>query len=245
MTNEHKTLSLALLGAQRAIHSVVKESRNRDQGYNYASTEAIIEEAREALLANGLTAERRSLTCQWEDAHEVIGKSGARTCRIGHVAIEFALVHAATGTERVYSMSQCAVSGSGKPEDKALSTANTYALGYWLRDVLMIPRCERDADADQRDDREQYRRAAAPVQRQATPAPRTRAHADDGEVPPEAAQAVEAFAVAGDGAEIEEIAARFRPLLQSWAPTIRGIVANAKKAALARVAAAAEGAVTT
>ena len=51
----------------------------------------------------------------------------------------------------------------GRPMDKAVATARTYALGYMLRDLLLLPRVEPSADVDARDDRghEPKRRAKA------------------------------------------------------------------------------------
>ena len=239
---KHPNIGAALVAAQAAAEAVEKDSRNAHQGYKYASAEAIIREARAALASAGLAFYRESAAVEWEPPVVVETRNGPKNQRTGLVRATYVLRH---GDEKIVVESETpALAEAGRPEDKAVATALTYSLGYVLRDLLLLPRVEEGTDVDQRDDRER-----APVrprtQDRRTEAPQRQAARDDGEVPPEATQAVEAFAVAGDGAEIEEIAARFRPLLQSWAPAIRGIVANAKKAALARVAAAAEGAVTT
>ena len=238
---KHANIGAALVAAQAAAEAVEKDSRNAHQGYKYASAEAIIREARAALAAAGLAFYREAASVEWEPPVVVETRNGPKHQRTGVVRATYVLRH---GDEKIVVESETpAIAESGRPEDKAVATALTYSLGYVLRDLLLLPRVEEGTDVDQRDDRERAPARRIPVH--AASSPQRQVVRDDGEVPPEAAQAVEAFAVAGDDAEIEEIASRVRPMLASWAPAIRGIVAGAKKSATARVAHAAESAVTT
>ena len=59
----------------------------------------------------------------------------------------------------------------GRPIDKAEAGARTYALSYFLRDLLLIPRVDEGSDVDQRDDRDRSGRATAP-RPAAVPAPK-------------------------------------------------------------------------
>ncbi len=132
---ETTTLAAAILDAQRAVQSVPKDARNEFSNYDYASAESIITEARRALHAAGLTVYRR----EW--SMMVAGETP-------YVLATFVL---ACGSEE--QLSTCpfpVVEGKGKPLDKALATALTSGLAYWLRDLLLIPRCGEEMDT--RDD---------------------------------------------------------------------------------------------
>ena len=238
---KHANIGAALCAAQAAAEAVEKGSKNAHQGYKYASAESIIREARGALAGAGLAFYRESATVEWEPPVVVETRNGPRNQRTGLVRATYVLRH---GDEKIVVESETpALAEAGRPEDKAVATALTYSLGYVLRDLLLLPRVEEGTDVDQRDDRDRVPARRIPVH--ASGAPQHQVARDDGEVPPEAARAVEDFAVAGDSAEVEEIASRVRPLLASWPTAIRGVVAGAKKAALARIAQAAESAVTT
>lgn len=141
-----RTWESRLIEAQASMARVVKDSRVAfgNQRYAYTSAEDMIGACREALLGAGL-----ALTRQWDIV---------QTERGVNIVSYFSLHHPA-GT---VSMGQCPfplVCQSGKGEDKAVATALTSSLGYFLRDLLMVPK-EDDAqqmvkapEMDARDDR--------------------------------------------------------------------------------------------
>jgi hypothetical protein len=132
-----RSLFAALLEAQRAIGSVGKDSRNDFHKYRYVSAEAMISACRAALSDGGLTVRRRS----WELTSDGL-----------FVVSKFEIAYALTGESTVDTVPWAIVVEKGKPADKALASALTTSLSYWLRDLLLLPREEEDA-MDQRNDK--------------------------------------------------------------------------------------------
>jgi len=64
-----------------------------------------------------------------------------------------------------------AIEEKGRPRDKAVATALTYSLGYFLRGLLLLPRVDEATDVDRRDDtkHDPRDRPANGAQRQAPP----------------------------------------------------------------------------
>jgi len=126
----------ALLSAQKAIKGVEKDSENSFQKYKYVSAEDMLIEARAALMGAGL-----AVFCEnW-------------TIQDNHVISMFCLVHAESGQTKTTTVTMPLVEEKGRPRDKAVTTALTYSLGYFLRGLLLVPRVEAGTDVDQRDDR--------------------------------------------------------------------------------------------
>lgn len=135
-------LSQALLEAQKNVSRVEKDARNEYQGYDYASAEAIIGVAREALHEAGVLAYRSG----WRVEHPE-GSDSAR------VEMSFVLSHPNSGETQTYTeVAWPAIPGRGRPMDKAIAAALTSCWAYWLRDLLLIPRANEDIEA--RDDGE-------------------------------------------------------------------------------------------
>jgi hypothetical protein len=144
--SQTRTWEYRLIAAQAAMARVVKDSRVAfgNQRYSYTSAEDMIAASREALLSAGL-----ALTRSWDIIRNEHGS---------FVVSEFSLHHP-NGT---ITMGRCPfplVGQNGKGEDKAVATALTSSLGYFLRDLLMVPK-EDDAqqmvkapEMDARDDR--------------------------------------------------------------------------------------------
>lgn len=129
------SLAAMLLEAQRAVQNVPKDARNEFSGYDYTSAESIITEARRALHAAGLTVYRR----EWV------------LSMLGESPIVIATFVVASPTAELEAACPFPiVETKGKPLDKALATALTSGLAYWLRDLLLIPRCAEEMD--KRDD---------------------------------------------------------------------------------------------
>lgn len=141
-------LAKALLVAQRAINAVAPDARNKHSGYNYASAEAIITEARAALNGAGLTARRGSYTLA---ASELPSAQEGVSQQYVLVTMDFHLQH-----ESGEISSDCivwvAVPHKGMAVDKAIAAALTSSFAYYLRDILLIPRVEHEMDNRPHDD---------------------------------------------------------------------------------------------
>jgi len=138
--NARKGIYGALVAAQRAAKAVDKGSVNSFHRYKYASAEAIIEEAREALSSAGLAV----YAAEWH----VSRAEGA-----AHAAVRVVYVVAHESGESLTCETETSVvEEKGRPADKAEATALTYSLGYFLRSLLLLPRVEPGSEVDQRDD---------------------------------------------------------------------------------------------
>lgn len=153
MTN----LYAALVAAQAAVQPVGKASTNEHMGYKYASGDDVVAEGRRALNGAGLAlfALRSTISehpYSWEDdkgqVHEDVQL---------RLDVHFRLVHSSGETHDFDPFSVPVLPERGRPLDKAEAGARTYALSYFLRELLLIPRVaeakQGEADPDQRDDR--------------------------------------------------------------------------------------------
>jgi len=147
------TTSLAPLYAalSRAIgraSAVGKDAENSFHRYRYASAEGLIAEAREALAIEELAV----FSSSWQ----VVDRERESASALGYFAdvnVVYIVAHA-SGASIICTASTPAISEKGRPEDKAVATALTYNLGYFLRGLLLLPRVDAEHDADQRDDRD-------------------------------------------------------------------------------------------
>lgn len=124
----------ALIRAQKTAKEVAKSSENSYHRYAYASAESIIAEARDALGQHGL-----AVTASW-------------TVVDGRVNVQYILMHEDGARESFFATTPI-VPEKGRPVDKAEATALTYNMGYFLRGLLLLPRVEKGAEVDARDDR--------------------------------------------------------------------------------------------
>ena len=147
-------LSTALVQAQASCAAVEKGNKS-GQGYKYASAENMISEARVALNSSGLALLRVSSHVAWGDT-SADGKT-----RVGSVFCDYLLVHT-SGESLALSSETPAIVQAGRPDDKAVATALTYSLGYFLRDLLLLPRVEEGTDVDQRGGDQHYTPFAPP-----------------------------------------------------------------------------------
>jgi len=150
--SDTKTLSAALLAAQRALPSVGKESQFKagSYGYAYTSSETMIAACREVLHGAGLTLRRAG----WK--FDGTPEGG------GLVTSQFILTHASTGESVADEVAWVAVPRGQQPIDKAVAGALTASLGYYLRDLLLVPR-EDENEMDRRDDSAYQPKRAAPA----------------------------------------------------------------------------------
>lgn len=155
-----KNLASALLAAQKALPSVGKDSQFKGgtYGYAYTSSETMIAACREVLHGAGLTLRRAG----WK--FDGTPEGG------GLVTSQFILTHAGTGESVTDEVAWVAVPRGQQPIDKAMAGALTASMGYYLRDLLLVPR-EDENEMDRQDDSKyQPRKAAAPAP--VRPAPR-------------------------------------------------------------------------
>jgi hypothetical protein len=166
MSKTTETLASALLAAQKALPSVGKDAKNSFHHYAYTSAEGMISACREALHGAGLTVRRAG----WKFDGTPEG---------GLVHSQFVLAHGPSGESVTDEVTWIAVPEKGRPVDKAFAGALTSSLGYYLRDLLLVPR-EDESEMDRRDDRAyEPRKAAAPARSN----PATPSRTDGGNAP--------------------------------------------------------------
>jgi hypothetical protein len=142
MPEPKTSLASALLAAQRALPSVGKDSQFKGgtYGYAYTSSETMIAACREVLHGAGLTLRRAG----WK--FDGTPEGG------GLVTSQFILTHAGSGESVTDEVAWVAVPRGQQPIDKAMAGALTASMGYYLRDLLLVPR-EDENEMDKRDDR--------------------------------------------------------------------------------------------
>lgn len=135
------TLIEALAKAQRKVRPVLKAEKNEHHRFKYASADAVMEAAREALHAAGLTLEAYE--------QEVL-QAGPLVLLV----MSFRLLHPASGEAREYPRWQLpACESKGRPIDKAVLGAMTELRGYFLQHLLLVSRAD-SLDVSGRADRE-------------------------------------------------------------------------------------------
>lgn len=175
MTNEaHNETELgqqqvfaALVKAQLTAHAVGKDSRNTQQGYDYASSESVVTECRQALNACGLAL----LRVHWEfreleNPRLTQTKRGGTMGHLGNVSVTYLLIHESGESIRFDPVAAPVIISPGRAEDKALAAALTYLNGYFNLGLLQLPRGEEVAARDDT----QYHRSSG----QASAAPKAK-----------------------------------------------------------------------
>ena len=131
------SLSDGLLVAQGAISGVSKDSRNTFHKYAYTSAEGMIGACRDALQRGGVVARRTG----WE----IVGDGL-------YVQSRLTVCHGWTGESAESVVVWPIVVEKGRPVDKAVASALTTSLSYWLRDLLCLPREDESGHMDGRND---------------------------------------------------------------------------------------------
>jgi hypothetical protein len=127
----------AILEAQKQSRALVKDARNDFGQYDYVSTEAMIQEAKTILSSVGLSVIPVETSVRRESEGD-----------------DFRILHrkylVADGEGNTVEMHQewAVVPGKGRPWDKAVASAATTSLNYFLRDLLQIPRVDAEDDMD-------------------------------------------------------------------------------------------------
>jgi len=139
-TTKHENLAAALAAAQAAAAAVEKDARNAHMRYDYASAEAIIGEARAALASAGVAVIPLSAVVS-TIADGLPGWTPNAMLRAVW-RVSYGGEHIDLDTEWPILIEK------GRPADKALAGARTASLGYFLRDLLLLPRVEKGAEMD-------------------------------------------------------------------------------------------------
>lgn len=134
-------MAAALVRAAGRVEAVSKASRNDHQRYDYTSAEQMISICSRALHAEGLTLLRTGVRMgePYQYTQPASRSSPERTMTAIPVISEFALVHQ-SGAVATLTAELPACPEAGRPADKAALGAQTEALGYVLRDLLLVAR---------------------------------------------------------------------------------------------------------
>ena len=179
------TIWSALARAQGLVRSVDKDATNTFHRYSYASSEAIIDEARRVLSSCGLSATQTGLRVIYHPppAVEFVldAKGNKRPApQTGEIRMRLRVSHPDGGSLPIVTTWHWQTE-NGRPPDKAIAGATTTALAYALRGLLLIPRgLEGEDRPDQRDDRDyQPPRAGWDGRAPQAPQPQPAANADE------------------------------------------------------------------
>lgn len=136
MTTQTPNLMKALLGAQRSINGVGRDSENKFDRYWYTSSETMMRVGREAFHANDLL---------FIDAGgKFIDETTARWA--------FELTHAESGETMRIEHDIPVVERKGMPRDKAMFAASTMAMNYAIRGLLALPRVDASEEPNAKND---------------------------------------------------------------------------------------------
>jgi hypothetical protein len=138
------SIATALVRAQRAAKPVAKTSENSFHRYAYASAESLITEARAAL----------GEACLAVIPHGETISPGRGEADPDTLWSSYALCHEDGSSWVCPSIPTPIIPEKARPEDKAVATARTYALGYFLRGLLLLPRVAKGEEVDTRNDAE-------------------------------------------------------------------------------------------
>ena len=134
-------VAAALVMAQARMKAVGKdETVDYGKKYAYVSAEAMIGACREALNSSGLALVRSGV--RFVEGNET---------RADMVACEYQLIHASGEMLAFVDVPWFVIEMNGRPIDKALAGALTTSMSYFLRDLLLVPKCD-EQEIDKRDD---------------------------------------------------------------------------------------------
>lgn len=165
------SLARALADAQQKCKAAEKDAVNTYHRYRYASSEAIIIEAKAALADTGLALLPLEQTLNPQgDGWELVRK--------------WLLLHE-SGESLPMLCHWPVCPEKGRPLDKAVAIAATLSLAYTLRDLLLMPRVDAEDEVAGRNDTKAQAPPPAPAAPQAAPsAPSTAAPVPAANGPP-------------------------------------------------------------
>lgn len=181
-----KNVAAALVIAQAAVVKVPHDGHNKHHDYRYTTAEAVIEAAREPMAKAGLSFSSFAgkLTpptkiTWWEQGAD--GPVEVVDTLPASIEVRGILAHESGETWETPPMHVPVIPEKGRPWDKAIATASTYALGYSLRGLLKMPRTDEADDLDRRNDANTERgtKAAKAPAKKADPLPAIKAALDE------------------------------------------------------------------
>ena len=137
----------AISEAQGYVSGVGKDKKNTHDNYQYASAEAVIEEARGSLAKAGMAA-----LCVGTRFEQSPGFEDADATYLGRLRCFYLVTHKSGQYMEVERSTPVLLQKVGRPEDKAEATASTYDLSYFLRGLLLLSRVDGTEQVDERDD---------------------------------------------------------------------------------------------
>ncbi len=132
-------LAAALVKAQAEVKSALKTSVNDFHKYKYASAEQVLLVGRDALNENGLAMIPEREDFEPRDLDDKHGGAVA-VVRCSYIVVHITGACFRFSTDVPVCPERGRQSGWSRPADKATFGARTEALGYALRDLLLIPR---------------------------------------------------------------------------------------------------------
>lgn len=158
LLSSRPALAKSLCKAVLACRSAEKDRRNEFHKYDYASSESILEEGRNALANAGVALiPVESSLVGWERS------AGNERFEL----VRTFLLLDSSGECVPIRVTWPVVPDKGRPLDKATAAADTLSLAYLLRDLLQMPRVDPSDEVAARDDRQhqpQQQQAAWPQQ---------------------------------------------------------------------------------
>ncbi len=154
------TLAAALARAMMAVAGVEKGARNKFHGYDYVSADQMVAHCRAALANEGIAVvptSHRINAIRIPYVEE--GKSGRKEKEApASIVCEYLVMGHGEAYQMASEVPLCPE--AGRPIDKAVFAAKTEALGYVLRDLLLVPRGEGIDDISGRPDDDRPVRSA-------------------------------------------------------------------------------------
>lgn len=167
--NLNKALAKAISEASTVIEDRKVEAQapgSNFKGFGYASSEAIIQEARDVLTKNGLVVYPTEFKVVLNETVDFlpIGATTKFTKVVPQIRRKYILAHA-SGEEKEFLQDAAIYDDGKKGADKGVSAADTTSLAYFLRNLLLLPRLSKEEFLE----RERQEREREPLQNPGAP----------------------------------------------------------------------------
>ncbi len=160
MAEQTKSLYRKLAAVAGAIEAVEKDSRNKDQGYRYASPASVMSAVKPLMAEQHLAIVPHLVEFSENDSGQ--RSSGGKPFILNRVLMHYHVLDGDSGEEMVVPwQGQSGTYG----DDKGLAKAQTIALRTFLIQLFQIPAEDPETDPDARD-------ARPPARQQQQPPPR-------------------------------------------------------------------------
>ncbi len=145
-------LAGALAKAQKMVRAVAHDATNSFHRYDYTSSEAVIEAAKDPLSDNELAVIPLEETLDGPRIETTV-KGGKEESEARYeLQCKFLLVHS-SGESMLILRHWPVCPDKGRPLDKATAASSTIALSYMLRDLLLMPRVAKEDEIAAREER--------------------------------------------------------------------------------------------